>query len=81
MTGVQTCALPICSVKLPVIGMGGVETAEDAIELLLAGAAAVAVGTANFRNPQATAEVIEGIREYLFRKNIPDVNLLRTLLP
>lgn len=53
------------AVKLPIIGMGGVQTAEDAIELMLAGATAVAVGTANFRNPSATQEIVDGIGEYL----------------
>ena len=53
------------AVKLPIIGMGGIVTAEDAIEMLLAGATAVAVGTANFTNPQATVEIIDGIRDYM----------------
>ena len=53
------------AVKLPIIGMGGVQTAEDAIELMLAGATAVAVGTANFRNPSAVQEIVDGIGEYL----------------
>ncbi len=53
------------AVKLPIIGMGGVQTAEDAIELMRAGATAVAVGTANFRNPSAVQEIVDGIGEYL----------------
>lgn len=52
-------------VKVPIIGMGGVQTAEDALELILAGASAVAVGTANFRNPMATLEVVDGIKAYM----------------
>lgn len=52
-------------VKLPIIGMGGIMTAEDALEFILAGATAVAVGTANFVNPRATVEIIEGIEAYL----------------
>ena len=53
------------AVKLPIIGMGGIATAEDAIEFLLAGATAVSVGTANFFNPAATIEVAEGIKQYM----------------
>jgi dihydroorotate dehydrogenase (NAD+) catalytic subunit len=53
------------SVKIPVIGIGGITTAEDAIEFLLAGATAIQIGTANFVNPQATVEVINGIKQYL----------------
>lgn len=53
------------AVKIPIIGMGGIMTAEDAIEFILAGATAVAVGTANFRNPLATVECVKGIEEYM----------------
>lgn len=53
------------AVKIPVIGMGGISSAEDAIEMLLAGAEAVSVGTANFYNPKVTMEIIDGIREYM----------------
>lgn len=52
-------------VNIPIIGMGGVQNAEDAIEFLLAGATAVAVGTANFHNPMTTVEVIAGIADYI----------------
>jgi dihydroorotate dehydrogenase (NAD+) catalytic subunit len=62
------------AVKLPIIGMGGIATAEDALEFLMAGATAVAVGTANFRNPYATIEVIEGIGAYMRENGIEDVN-------
>ena len=55
------------AVKLPVIGMGGIVCADDAIEFLLAGASAVAVGTANFINPCATAEIVDGIQDYMLR--------------
>ncbi|MCC8101581.1 MAG: dihydroorotate dehydrogenase [Clostridiales bacterium] len=61
------------AVKIPIIGMGGVTCAEDALELILAGATAVAVGTANFRNPHATVEVIEGIEDYMRRQNVKDI--------
>jgi dihydroorotate dehydrogenase (NAD+) catalytic subunit len=62
------------AVNLPIIGMGGIATAEDALEFLMAGATAVAVGTANFRNPYATIEVIEGIEAYMRENGIEDVN-------
>lgn len=62
------------AVKIPVIGMGGIANAEDAIEFLLAGATAVAVGAMNFINPYATAEIEEGIREYMRRYQIEDIN-------
>lgn len=61
------------AVKLPVIGMGGITTAEDALEFILAGAAAVSVGTANFFNPTATVDIIEGIREFMIRNKISDI--------
>lgn len=61
------------AVNLPIVGMGGVATAEDALEFLMAGASAVAVGTANFRNPYATMEVIEGIEAYMRKNNISDI--------
>ena len=61
------------AVSIPVIGMGGITCADDAIEFMMAGARAVSVGTANFRNPTVTVEIAEGIRDFLVRKNIPDV--------
>ena len=64
------------AVKLPVIGMGGIATAEDAIEFLLAGATAVSVGTANFFNPTATVEIVEGIEKYMEKYGIADVKEL-----
>ena len=64
------------AVKLPVIGMGGITNADDAIEFLLAGASAVAVGTANFINPYATAEIVDGIREYMLRYGVERVTEL-----
>jgi dihydroorotate dehydrogenase (NAD+) catalytic subunit len=62
------------SVSIPVIGMGGISTAEDAIEFMLAGARAVAVGTASFINPSAAPDVIEGIETYLRENGINDIN-------
>ena len=64
------------AVKLPIIGMGGVMTAEDALEFIMAGASAVAVGTANFHNPYATVEIIKGIEEYMKKNNVNDINEL-----
>jgi len=61
------------AVKIPIIAMGGIQNAADAIEFMLAGAVAVAVGTANFYEPQTPLHVISGIREYLQRKGIADV--------
>lgn len=62
------------AVEVPVIGMGGIMTATDAIEFMLAGASAIAVGTANFVNPLAAVEIIDGIADYLQEMRIPDVN-------
>lgn len=62
------------AVSIPIIGMGGISNAEDALEFILAGATAVAVGTANFHNPRATVDVIEGIERYMSDKNIDDIN-------
>ncbi|MDY2662371.1 MAG: dihydroorotate dehydrogenase [Bariatricus massiliensis] len=56
------------AVKVPIIGMGGIASAEDAIEMILAGASAVSVGTANFHNPAVTMEVVDGIAEYMERQ-------------
>ena len=61
-------------VKIPILGMGGIMTAEDAIEFMLAGATSVAIGTANFVNPKATMQVIDGIEKYLTEHGIKDVN-------
>jgi len=61
-------------VRIPIIGMGGIMTADDALEFIIAGAKAVSIGTANFVNPVSALEVIAGIREYLQQKSIFDVN-------
>jgi len=61
------------AVKLPVIGMGGITNGEDAIEFILAGATAVSVGTANFMNPTATIDVLEGIEEYMRQYNVENI--------
>ena len=62
------------AVDLPIIGMGGIQTAEDAIEMILAGATMVSVGTANFYNPNATVDVVEGIEDYMIKHNVSDIN-------
>ncbi|CUH93298.1 Dihydroorotate dehydrogenase B (NAD(+)), catalytic subunit [Herbinix luporum] len=64
------------AVKVPIIGMGGIIEGEDALEFIMAGATMVAVGTANFINPRATLDVLDGIKSYMVRKNIKDINEL-----
>ena len=64
------------AVKLPIIGMGGIMNAEDAIEMILAGATAVSVGTANFVNPKATEEIVSGIEEYMRKYQVEDIKAL-----
>ena len=64
------------AVKLPIIGMGGIATAEDAVEMMLAGATAVSVGTANFHNPAVTEEIIAGMHSYLKEQGIEDIREL-----
>ena len=61
------------AVSLPLIGIGGIMTAEDALEFIIAGATAVQVGTANFINPGATLEIIDGIKRYLIENRIPSI--------
>ncbi|SHK50713.1 dihydroorotate dehydrogenase [Hespellia stercorisuis] len=62
------------AVKLPIIGMGGIATAEDAVEFILAGATAVSIGTANFFNPTATVEAVEGIEAYMRQYHFDSIN-------
>ena len=62
------------AVKIPIVGMGGILTAEDAIEFLMAGATAVSVGAANFINPYATAEIADGIEAFMKEQGIEDIN-------
>ncbi len=68
------------AVSIPVIGMGGIATAEDAIELIMAGATAVAVGAMNFHNPYATVEVIEGIERFMSEQGIENISDIRKIL-
>ncbi|HMA85395.1 MAG TPA: nitronate monooxygenase, partial [Desulfosalsimonadaceae bacterium] len=62
------------AVNVPVIGIGGIVTAEDALEFIIAGASAVQIGTANFTNPAVTMEVIEGIRSFLQEQGIDHIS-------
>ena len=64
------------AVKIPIIGMGGIATAEDAVEFLLAGASAVSIGAMNFVNPYTTVEVVEGIENYMKHYDIENVTEL-----
>ena len=64
------------AVNIPIVGMGGIMNADDAIEMILAGATAVSVGTANFTNPQVTMEIVDGIRDYMERYQVKDIKEL-----
>ena len=64
------------AVKIPIIGMGGIANAEDALEFIMAGATAVSVGAMNFVNPYTTVEVVEGIEKFMAEKNVEDINEL-----
>ncbi|MEI3175005.1 MULTISPECIES: dihydroorotate dehydrogenase [unclassified Candidatus Paralachnospira] len=64
------------AVKIPIIGMGGIQNAEDALEFILAGATAVSVGTANFHDPCTTVKVVEGIRAYMEQYGVEDIHEL-----
>ncbi len=65
------------SVKIPVIGMGGIMTAADAIEFILCGATAVQIGTANFVDPDTASSVLTGLKEYMIRSKVTDIDRLR----
>ena len=64
------------AVSVPIIGMGGISCAEDAMEFILAGATAVSIGTANFYNPYATVETVAGIEDYMRRHHCQDIRQL-----
>ena len=68
------------AVNVPVIGMGGISSFEDALEFIMAGANAIAVGTANFNNPYATVEIIEGIQKYMIANNISSIEEIRGII-
>ena len=65
------------NVSLPLIGMGGIMTGEDAIEFIMAGATAVAVGMANFISPRATMDILQGIEDFMDEQGITDINQIR----
>jgi len=67
-------------VSIPIIGMGGIMTGDDAIEFIMAGAAAVAVGTANFVKPTATVDILEGIEAFMEAQNIRDISDIRGII-
>ena len=64
------------AVKIPIIGMGGISNAEDALEFIMAGASAIAVGAANFINPYATEEIVKGIEDFMIANKVEDINEL-----
>ena len=68
------------AVNIPVIGMGGIANAEDAIEFIMAGATAVAVGAMNFHDPYLTGKVVDGIEEYMRNYNVDDINSIRGIV-
>lgn len=68
------------AVDIPVIGMGGIANAEDAIEFIMAGATAIAVGAMNFHDPYTTEKVVEGIEEYMKKYNVEDINDIRKIV-
>jgi dihydroorotate dehydrogenase (NAD+) catalytic subunit len=65
------------AVKIPVVGIGGIMTAEDALEFIVAGACAIQVGTANFVNPGSCSEIVRGIETFMVENNIKNINEIR----
>ena len=68
------------AVNIPILGMGGIASAEDAIEFIMAGATAVAVGAMNFHDPYLTEKVVDGIEEYMKKCNVQDINEIRGIV-
>lgn len=68
------------AVSIPVIGLGGITDARDALEFIMAGATVIQVGTANFINPHVTADIVEGLRDYCVRHGFNDINQLRGII-
>ena len=68
------------AVQIPIIGMGGVSTTEDALEFIMAGATGVAIGTANFNNPYVMLEVIKGLNNYMGENSIEDLKEIRGIV-
>jgi dihydroorotate dehydrogenase (NAD+) catalytic subunit len=64
------------AVSIPIIGMGGIASADDAIEMILAGATAVSIGTANFNDPKVSEKVASGIEDYMKKYNVADIREL-----
>jgi len=62
------------AVNIPVVGLGGIMNAKDAIEFILAGATALQIGTANFIDPQVSVKIVEGIKDYMIRHQVSDIN-------
>ena len=67
-------------ISVPIIGMGGIMNSDDAIEFIMAGATGVAIGTANFINPRATIDVLDGILDYCEKYNIKDIMDIRGII-
>ena len=70
----KSTVIPVYAVKIPVMGLGGIMTGEDAIEFMLAGAKTVSVGTGNFYTPDTSIKVVEGIENYMNKYKIEDIN-------
>lgn len=68
------------AVNIPVIGLGGITNADDALQFIMAGATAVQVGTANFVNPHVTTDIVDGLTDYCRRHDIADINMLRGII-
>lgn len=68
------------AVQIPIIGMGGISTVNDALEFIMAGATGIAIGTANFNNPTVMVEVINGLKNYMKENNIEDLNEIRGIV-
>jgi dihydroorotate dehydrogenase (NAD+) catalytic subunit len=64
------------AVKIPLIGIGGIATADDALEFIIAGASAVQVGTANFYDPSASMKIVDGLAEYCLRHGLENISAL-----
>ena len=68
------------SVDIPIIGMGGIATADDALEFIMAGATGIAVGTANFNNPYAMLDILKGLKDYMKENNIDNSKEIRGIV-
>ena len=68
------------AVKIPVVGLGGIMTARDALEFIMAGASAIEVGTANFVDPAVTGKIVDGIEEYLIKNGFDSIDAIRGII-